>query len=98
MEAPRGILFHRYAFNDKGECTGGVRHCISGQYGPCEWQKGPSAEICDGKDNDCDGSVDDDLAMALKAPNVRIVAPLPGKSTVGVEVPNTRREIVPLAS
>jgi S-DNA-T family DNA segregation ATPase FtsK/SpoIIIE len=36
----------------------------------------------------------DDLAMALKAPNVRIVAPLPGKSTVGVEVPNTQREIV----
>ena len=23
VEAPRGILFHRYAFNDKGECTGG---------------------------------------------------------------------------
>jgi len=41
-------------------------------------------------------SLADDLAMALKAPNVRIVAPLPGKSTVGVEVPNTRREIVRL--
>lgn len=41
-------------------------------------------------------SLADDLAMALKAPNVRIVAPLPGKSTVGVEVPNTRREMVPL--
>lgn len=39
-------------------------------------------------------SLSDDLAMALKAPNVRIVAPLPGKSTVGVEVPNTRRETV----
>jgi len=36
----------------------------------------------------------DDLARALKAPSVRVVAPIPGKSTVGVEVPNAHREIV----
>jgi len=36
----------------------------------------------------------DDIAIAVKAPNVRIVAPIPGKSTVGIEVPNPRREIV----
>jgi S-DNA-T family DNA segregation ATPase FtsK/SpoIIIE len=39
-------------------------------------------------------SLSDDLAIALKAPNVRIVAPLPGKNTVGIEVPNTERELV----
>ena len=39
-------------------------------------------------------SLTDDLAIALKAPNVRIVAPLPGKNTVGIEVPNTERELV----
>jgi S-DNA-T family DNA segregation ATPase FtsK/SpoIIIE len=39
-------------------------------------------------------SLADDLAIALKAPNVRVVAPLPGKNTVGVEVPNTEREVV----
>lgn len=38
----------------------------------------------------------DDLAMALKALKVRVVAPLPGKSTVGVEVPNPQRETVGL--
>ncbi len=37
-----------------------------------------------------------DLAMALKAPSVRIVVPLPGKSTVGIEVPNPDRETVAL--
>lgn len=37
-----------------------------------------------------------DLAMALKAPSVRIVVPLPGKSTVGIEVPNPVRETVAL--
>ncbi len=38
----------------------------------------------------------DDIAIALKAPNVRIVAPLPGKDTIGIEVPNTSRQIVRL--
>jgi S-DNA-T family DNA segregation ATPase FtsK/SpoIIIE len=36
----------------------------------------------------------DDLALALKAPSVRIVAPIPGKGAVGVEVPNPRAEMV----
>ena len=35
-----------------------------------------------------------DLAMALSARKVRIVAPIPGKGVVGIEVPNTRRETV----
>jgi S-DNA-T family DNA segregation ATPase FtsK/SpoIIIE len=36
----------------------------------------------------------DDLALALKAVSLRIVAPLPGKSVVGIEVPNLARETV----
>ena len=36
----------------------------------------------------------DDLAMALKAFKVRIVAPIPGKGVVGFEVPNESREMV----
>ncbi|MCA9538184.1 MAG: DNA translocase FtsK [Myxococcales bacterium] len=39
-------------------------------------------------------SLADDLAMALKAVKVRIVAPIPGKGVVGFEVPNKRREAV----
>ncbi|MGQ0811141.1 MAG: DNA translocase FtsK 4TM domain-containing protein [Nitrospiraceae bacterium] len=38
----------------------------------------------------------DDLALALKAISLRIVAPLPGKSVVGIEVPNPSRETVSL--
>jgi S-DNA-T family DNA segregation ATPase FtsK/SpoIIIE len=38
----------------------------------------------------------DDLALALKATSLRIVAPLPGKSVVGIEVPNPYRETVSL--
>jgi S-DNA-T family DNA segregation ATPase FtsK/SpoIIIE len=36
----------------------------------------------------------DDLALAMKATSVRIVAPLPGKAAVGIEVPNNTRETV----
>ena len=38
----------------------------------------------------------DDLAIALKVPSVRIVAPIPGKNTVGIEVPNAERQLVRL--
>ena len=41
-------------------------------------------------------NLSDDLALALKAASIRIVAPLPGKSVVGVEVPNRYRETVSL--
>ncbi|HEY3394006.1 MAG TPA: DNA translocase FtsK 4TM domain-containing protein, partial [Lacipirellulaceae bacterium] len=38
----------------------------------------------------------DDLAIALRVPSVRIVAPIPGKNTVGIEVPNENRQLVRL--
>jgi S-DNA-T family DNA segregation ATPase FtsK/SpoIIIE len=38
----------------------------------------------------------DDLALHLKVPSVRILAPIPGKNTVGVEVPNEQRAAVRL--
>ena len=41
-------------------------------------------------------NLDNDLALALKAISLRIVAPLPGKSVVGIEVPNPYRETVSL--
>lgn len=41
-------------------------------------------------------SLADDIAMALAASRVRIVAPIPGKSAIGVEIPNRFRETVTL--
>ncbi len=38
----------------------------------------------------------DDLALNLRVPSVRIVAPIPGKNTVGIEVPNEHRAVVRL--
>lgn len=39
-------------------------------------------------------SLCDDLALALRAISIRIVAPIPGKAVVGIEVPNADREVV----
>jgi S-DNA-T family DNA segregation ATPase FtsK/SpoIIIE len=38
----------------------------------------------------------DDLALALRAPSIRIVAPIPGKAAIGIEIPNNEREAVHL--
>lgn len=36
----------------------------------------------------------DDLSMALKATSIRVVAPIPGKAAIGIELPNPQRELV----
>ena len=41
-------------------------------------------------------SLSDDLAMAMEALRVRIVAPIPGRGVVGIEVPNKERQMVVL--
>jgi S-DNA-T family DNA segregation ATPase FtsK/SpoIIIE len=41
-------------------------------------------------------NLSDDLALAMKAMRVRIVAPIPGKAAVGIEIPNRAREVVSL--
>ena len=46
---------------NKGGCKGGFQACTNGSWGACQSQVLPSAEVCDGKDNDCDGSVDESL-------------------------------------
>ncbi len=39
-------------------------------------------------------NLSDDLALALRALSIRIIAPIPGKAVVGIEVPNPDREVV----
>ena len=41
-------------------------------------------------------NLSDDLALALKAPSIRIIAPIPGKGAIGIEIPNQEREPVRL--
>lgn len=41
-------------------------------------------------------SLEDDIALSLAALGIRIIAPIPGKGTIGIEVPNSNREVVSL--
>ncbi|WP_289028812.1 DNA translocase FtsK [uncultured Algoriphagus sp.] len=40
-------------------------------------------------------NLEDDIALSLAALGIRIIAPIPGKGTIGIEVPNKNRELVP---
>ncbi|WP_205503672.1 FtsK/SpoIIIE family DNA translocase [Rufibacter psychrotolerans] len=43
-------------------------------------------------------SLEDDIALSLAALGIRIIAPIPGKGTIGIEVPNKKKEMVPIKS
>jgi S-DNA-T family DNA segregation ATPase FtsK/SpoIIIE len=43
-------------------------------------------------------NLEDDIALSLAALGIRIIAPIPGKGTVGIEVPNVNKEVVSMRS
>ncbi|MDP2160404.1 MAG: DNA translocase FtsK 4TM domain-containing protein, partial [Flavobacterium sp.] len=43
-------------------------------------------------------SLEDDIALSLSALGIRIIAPIPGKGTIGIEVPNKNPTMVPMRS
>ena len=43
-------------------------------------------------------NLEDDIALSLSALGIRIIAPIPGKGTIGIEVPNKNRETVSMRS
>ncbi|MBN1771175.1 MAG: hypothetical protein JXB32_07950, partial [Deltaproteobacteria bacterium] len=43
---------------DIGECVSGTQTCTAGVWGACAGSVGPTAEVCDNRDNDCDGRTD----------------------------------------
>lgn len=47
-----------------GVCHGGVEICSNGIWGACQGQVLPSAEVCDGLDNNCNGQVDENIVRS----------------------------------
>ncbi len=65
------------------------------------WSRGPTVtrfeiELGPGVGVKKVANMGDDIAYALAAPDVRIVAPVPGKSAIGVEGPNRQRDLITL--
>jgi hypothetical protein len=54
-------LIQQCGISDVGECQHGTQACRNGSWGSCEGNVDPIGETCDGLDNDCDGSADEDL-------------------------------------
>jgi MYXO-CTERM domain-containing protein len=52
--------------NGKGQCTPGIQTCSKGVWGECAGDVKPSEETCDGKDNNCDGVVDENVTRACQ--------------------------------
>jgi hypothetical protein len=53
------------ATEDVGVCHGGTQTCVLGHWGACVNEVTPSAESCDGLDNDCNGQLDDGLGQTV---------------------------------
>jgi len=47
-----------------GACKAGTQSCSAGAWGTCTGEVTPSSELCDNKDNDCDGATDEALNQA----------------------------------
>lgn len=65
-----------------GLCSAGIRRCLGGQWSSCNGQTLPMAEMCDGRDEDCNGTADDDLSGAPLTQSC--YSGPPGTSGVGI--------------
>jgi hypothetical protein len=59
--AQRSCYSGQAGTNGVGVCHGGTQTCVGGNWGACVGEVLPSAETCDGLDNNCNGQVDDGL-------------------------------------
>ena len=97
VEADRGDVKHNSDSIEEALDSFGVRaRVVDISYGPAVTQY--ALQIAKGIKLNKITSLSNNLALALAAPNgqIRIEAPIPGKSLVGIEVPNLRSQIVTL--
>ena len=89
---PKGLEAKALLLEEKLKDFGVQGKVVSIHYGPVvsmfEYKPAPGVKISRIV------NLQDDIAVVMKAGSVRVVAPIPGKDTVGIELPNDEREIV----
>jgi hypothetical protein len=65
-----------------GECTLGTKTCVNGSWGGCSSHISPTAEVCDTKDNDCDGSIDEGVCTQTSTGAVYVQSPIFGSTFI----------------
>ena len=65
---------------------------------PCCWPKLPRRCLSAPPTPSKIRNLEDDIALSLSALGIRIIAPIPGKGTIGIEVPNAKPNIVSMRS
>jgi hypothetical protein len=68
--------------SDEGECKMGTQQCVGGQI-QCQGEIGPVPEVCDGKDNDCDGVIDNGISIGTACWPVYDTSQYPGPRDKG---------------
>lgn len=54
-----------------GQCKAGKQTCMNGKWGPCVGAIQPKQELCNNKDDDCDGAVDEDFTQKGSACQIK---------------------------
>ena len=91
---------------DVGECRSGTSTCVGGMMGPCEGIREPVAEVCNGLDDDCDGTPDNGVLIAFypdsdadgfgaEAPVTMACTLPPGHASVAGDCDDTRADRTP---
>jgi len=71
-EAPNGEPLSRPCYDgpagtlDVGQCVAGNQWCVDAGWSGCSGQVLPSAEVCDGLDNNCNGAIDDGVSAGMR--------------------------------
>ncbi|MCK4496997.1 MAG: PKD domain-containing protein [Candidatus Aenigmarchaeota archaeon] len=70
---------------DVGECKKGSQTCVDGMWGECLGGLSEMLEVCDGKDNDCDGMIDDGIQCSCVPGTTRDCGTDTGECSVGTQ-------------
>jgi len=76
-----------------GECKAGTQTCVSGTWSACSGEVGAGVEICDGKDNNCDGATDENLTRPCQNACGAGIETCTGGTWSGCTAPQAGQEI-----